>query len=422
MCDTEPGRRESGATAAAPRETTRARAAAALRRLYDGLGRELALEAEQQAQVLQLLINQQIEQLDTFRQFAHDPAAMNQAMTELLDRNQTALMTALGDKYLAFEDYQKSLGERMQIEQAALQLEAAGVPLRDEQRRRVLDVMVDERERTPRPAWTAGTSPEQALAQQREWQDDGCLVGRARQSLLPTGSVASPACASRRQESHPRGGRLDADRRQPHAEERRRIQRPLRRSLHPARSLQSDPPARSPVSTTSAVRFNSPHWPLETPKDEELRTRSSSTLFSSSILETPDRTITRLWSRKKPIWAATRLRSGRLRPRNPNDYFETTCIIASYTSSFDPHVTLPGSSGVGARQDGLTPRRLNEKALIDLFVIACGRAIRRFREFAHVTVLPPDLHPVPQKLAGVLPRKRYCAPMSVALMTCLAPQ
>jgi hypothetical protein len=169
---TEPTEREVSVTSAAPNVAMRARAAAALRRLYGGLAHELELLPEQEAQVLQLLIDQQTEQLEMFRKLARDPAAMNPAMTELRDRNQTKLMTALGDRYLAFEDYQKSLGERMQIEQAALQLEAAGVPLRDDQRRRLLDVMVDERDHAQRPAWNAGAPPEQMMAQLREWQDE----------------------------------------------------------------------------------------------------------------------------------------------------------------------------------------------------------------------------------------------------------
>lgn len=162
----------STTTPAARSEATRARAAAALRRLYDNLSRDLSLSPEQEAQVLQLLLDQQTGQMEMFRKLARDPAAMNQAMTELRDKSQTQLMTALGDKYLAFDDYQKSLGERMQIEQAALQLEAAGVPLRDDQRRRLLDAMVVERDHTLRPAWTPGMPPEQMLTQQREWQDD----------------------------------------------------------------------------------------------------------------------------------------------------------------------------------------------------------------------------------------------------------
>jgi phage terminase small subunit len=169
---TEPAEREVSVTSAAPNVAMRARAAAASRRLYGGLAHELGLLPEQEAQVLQVLIDQQTEQLEMFRKLARDPAAMNQAMTELRDRNQTELMIALGDRYLAFEDYQKSLGERMQIEQAALQLEAAGVPLRDDQRRRLLDVMVDERDQAQRPAWNAGTPPEQMMAQLRERQDE----------------------------------------------------------------------------------------------------------------------------------------------------------------------------------------------------------------------------------------------------------
>lgn len=153
-------------------EIPRARHEAVLRRLYNGLVRELNLSPEQEAQLLDLLLEQRIEQFETVRKFAGDRAAMTQAMNELKQGNDTELMAALGDKYLQFEDYQKSLGERMQIEQAALQLDAAGVPLKEDQQRKLLDVMVDERERLPRPTWPAGMPPERALAQQREWQDD----------------------------------------------------------------------------------------------------------------------------------------------------------------------------------------------------------------------------------------------------------
>lgn len=60
----------------------------------------------------------------------------------------------------------------MQIEQAALQLDTANVPLRDEQRKDLLAVMVEERDRIPWPAWTAGASSQDNTVQQQTRQQD----------------------------------------------------------------------------------------------------------------------------------------------------------------------------------------------------------------------------------------------------------
>lgn len=167
----DPGVRECAVTGSG-REIPRARYEAALRRMYNGLARELNLSPEQEVQLLDLLLEQRIEQFEAVQKFAGDRAAMSSATNELKQGNDTELMTVLGDKYLQFEDYQKGLGERMQIDQAALQLEAASVPLREAQRNNLLAVMVGERDRIPRPAWIAGASAQENTAQQRAWQED----------------------------------------------------------------------------------------------------------------------------------------------------------------------------------------------------------------------------------------------------------
>jgi len=68
-----------------------------------------------------------------------------------------------------------------------------------------------------------------------------CLGGGARQGQLPAGPVPAPSSSPRRQKSHSRGRRLDAQRRLAHAQGSGRIQRPWCRSLRSSRSLQGDP-------------------------------------------------------------------------------------------------------------------------------------------------------------------------------------
>lgn len=154
------------------REFERRRQEAALRQMYRGLARELKLSPELEGHLLRLLLDQRTEQMEAVRKSAHDPTEMRQAMSELDQQNATELMSVLGDKYLPFEDYQRTLGERMQIEQVSLQLEAANVPLDDDQQQRLLHVMVEERERTPRPAWIESVGSVQNAATMQQWQDD----------------------------------------------------------------------------------------------------------------------------------------------------------------------------------------------------------------------------------------------------------
>lgn len=173
----------SGDSIATPRESStgpaadfapqaRARQEATLRRLYGTVGADLGLSPEQEADLIALLLDQQREQSEQLRGLVGDRAARMQTMADLKRENDTELMTALGDKYLMFEDYQKSLGERMQIERASLQLEAAGIPLRDDQRKELWALMVEERDRIPRPLWTPGVPIREYAAQQQAWQEN----------------------------------------------------------------------------------------------------------------------------------------------------------------------------------------------------------------------------------------------------------
>lgn len=171
--------------AARGRELAR-RHEAASRRIYSGLGQELKLSPEQEGQLLSLLLEQRNEQVETMRQHAGDRAAMTHAMHELRREDETELMTVLGDKYLQFEDFRKSMGERMQTEQVALQLEAANIPLREDQRKGLLAAMVEERDRKPRPAWVPGVPIQEEAAKQQEWQADYEVRVRDRASSVLT--------------------------------------------------------------------------------------------------------------------------------------------------------------------------------------------------------------------------------------------
>lgn len=152
------------------RELSRRRQEIVLRRRYGSLGEELHLMPEDERALLSLLLDQQIRRLEMVRMHAGDRARLNDSLSELHLRHEAELMAALGDRYLPFEDYQRSLGERMEIELVSLQMEAADAPLRDDQRRELLALMVDERDSIPRPARLPGFSLQEHMAKQQEWQ------------------------------------------------------------------------------------------------------------------------------------------------------------------------------------------------------------------------------------------------------------
>jgi transposase len=88
---------------------------------------------------------------------------------------------------------------------------------------------------------------------------DGGLGCRTCQRHLPASAVPAPACAARRQESHPCRRRLDAHRHVAHAQRRCRVPRPRPRSLLPPQSSATNPAPRAP-SMRSRLRGPN-HYP-----------------------------------------------------------------------------------------------------------------------------------------------------------------
>jgi len=149
----------------------RTRVKAGLRQMYRDLGPSLGLTAEQTAQFIDLLADQQTRQVG--KELPQDPASMQQYASDTMRRNNEEIANLIGhDKLTAWQDFQKSLGERMQLNQLREQLDAAGVPMQQEQSERLLNAMVEERDRNPRPAFEPGSQPQEVMARHNQWQED----------------------------------------------------------------------------------------------------------------------------------------------------------------------------------------------------------------------------------------------------------
>ena len=81
-----------------------------------------------------------------------DPAEARAAPNRRRARTQTDIADLLGpDKAAALEEYQEIMPARMELEMLARQLEGDEAPLSDDQRKRMLAALVEERERVPMP-------------------------------------------------------------------------------------------------------------------------------------------------------------------------------------------------------------------------------------------------------------------------------
>jgi hypothetical protein len=117
-----------------------------MRTFQRGLQRELGLSDEQYERVLELQAEQQLRGQDVtepylFTEGPADPAAAQAAAQEqarkyqeLQQRNENELSALLGEqKYRAYQEYQRTLGARSEVNQLNVALAEAGVPLREDQ-------------------------------------------------------------------------------------------------------------------------------------------------------------------------------------------------------------------------------------------------------------------------------------------------
>jgi hypothetical protein len=172
----------------AARNFMRTRLKSSLKRTYEDVGPALGLSQEKANQLLDLLADQQS------RNFGRPPPTEDGQPVQDLQKyyrdqqvkNNAEITALIGqDKVDEWADYQKSLPDRAQLDQVREQLDTAGVPMTDSQRTELLTALSEERERLPRPTYTAGVPPEEMASQYKQWQSDydKAISDRAKQVL-----------------------------------------------------------------------------------------------------------------------------------------------------------------------------------------------------------------------------------------------
>jgi hypothetical protein len=139
----------------------RSQMAMGIRMQYGGLAKELKLDPKVADQVLALLGDRQMALTDaTFGAMKNgtlDEAAMKEigAKTDVMQKEyEEKLKAVLGDQGVSqLKDYERTLGDRMMLSMHEQQFSAAGSPMESTQRDSLLQIMKDERLKTPASAF-----------------------------------------------------------------------------------------------------------------------------------------------------------------------------------------------------------------------------------------------------------------------------
>jgi regulatory protein YycI of two-component signal transduction system YycFG len=172
----------------AMREMVRGQQKAMMGLMYSGLYKDLNLPKEQQEKLAELLLDGQMRNIEAAQGMmdpenaASDPASAKKAMADQKAESDEKIRALLGDeKFAVYEDYQKNVGERMQLNQLRGQLEEAKMPLQAEQEQQLLAILKDEKGRVPpvipddaqqNPADLKNLMTSDSLEKQLAWMED----------------------------------------------------------------------------------------------------------------------------------------------------------------------------------------------------------------------------------------------------------
>jgi hypothetical protein len=174
-----------------------------VRRMYGDLTKELGLSDVQSEKVMELLLDRQMSATEMTMNAVDngDPAKMEQAAKDadqaIVDYD-TQLKAILGaDGMAKLNEYERTTGDRMAMQQFSASFNSAGQPLDDAQRTGLLQIMKEERLKTPAGpldpgnknvsaamrTLQSGEGMDQALENQRQLQQR--VLARAHTVLTP---------------------------------------------------------------------------------------------------------------------------------------------------------------------------------------------------------------------------------------------
>jgi hypothetical protein len=136
------------------RKTMRSQQMVGIRMMYGDLAKELDLSPQDAEQLLEILTDRQMEMaaagMQAFDRNNPDQAKDKDRLAESTKRYEDQIQAMLGEeKFKSLKTYEGSMGDRFMLQQFEGQFGAAGAPLVADQKQKLLDLMRDERAKTP---------------------------------------------------------------------------------------------------------------------------------------------------------------------------------------------------------------------------------------------------------------------------------
>lgn len=142
------------------------------KQLYADVGALLGLSKDEASQLINLLTDQQLAVMKTWEGTTNPQEQLRQ-MDEKKRQDQAQIAELIGaDKAEKLEEFQRSMPARQELDMLARQLDGADTPLNEDQQKRLLAVLTEERKRTPSPTMADGTSVEDFSKAYMKWQAD----------------------------------------------------------------------------------------------------------------------------------------------------------------------------------------------------------------------------------------------------------
>jgi len=144
------------------------------KRIYANIGEKLGLNQEDTNKLIGLLTDQQLDNFGRMRELnTADPAERKRLLDDERREDQAEIDNFLGaSKAAALKDYQETIPARMEMEQLTRQLEGSDATLSEDQQKRMLTALIDERKRIPMPQMSENSTPEEYSKAYAEWQAD----------------------------------------------------------------------------------------------------------------------------------------------------------------------------------------------------------------------------------------------------------
>ena len=143
------------------------------KQIYADVGTQLGLTRDEANKLIDLLTDQQAGGIG-ISQDVTDMAERERLTEAAMRENKAKIADLLGpEKLKSLEEYQQSIPSRMELDMVVRQLEGSdATTLSDDQRKRLLVALIEERKRIPVPVPSAVGDPKDYDKAYSDWQDD----------------------------------------------------------------------------------------------------------------------------------------------------------------------------------------------------------------------------------------------------------